>query len=187
MTNITLKQLRYFEAVAHHRHFGHAAEACAISQPALSVQIKELEQNLQTPLFDRGGRNITLTSFGVDFAPRARAILQGVDELQDMARASKDGLMGRLRIGIIPTIGPYLLPSIITKLTRMNPALDIHVRETMTPRLITELTEGRIDTAIRQIDSAEKVARQNGDYAMASRIEQRRQDFLGYRDTMQNF
>jgi len=89
-----------------------------------------------------------LTSFGVDFAPRARAILQGVDELQDMARASKDGLMGRLRIGIIPTIGPYLLPSIITKLTRMNPALDIHVRETMTPRLITELTEGRIDTAI---------------------------------------
>jgi LysR family hydrogen peroxide-inducible transcriptional activator len=148
MTNITLKQLRYFEAVAHHRHFGHAAEACAISQPALSVQIKELEQNLQTPLFDRGGRNITLTSFGVDFAPRARAILQGVDELQDMARASKDGLMGRLRIGIIPTIGPYLLPSIITKLTRMNPALDIHVRETMTPRLITELTEGRIDTAI---------------------------------------
>ena len=148
MTNITLKQLRYFEAVAHYRHFGHAAEACAISQPALSVQIKELEQNLQTPLFDRGGRNITLTSFGVDFAPRARAILQGVDELQDMARASKDGLMGRLRIGIIPTIGPYLLPSIITKLTRMNPALDIHVRETMTPRLITELTEGRIDTAI---------------------------------------
>ncbi|HBR42616.1 MAG TPA: LysR family transcriptional regulator, partial [Sulfitobacter pontiacus] len=117
-------------------------------QPALSVQIKELEQNLQTPLFDRGGRNITLTSFGVDFAPRARAILQGVDELQDMARASKDGLMGRLRIGIIPTIGPYLLPSIITKLTQMNPALDIHVRETMTPRLITELTEGRIDTAI---------------------------------------
>ena len=148
MTNITLKQLRYFEAVAHHRHFGHAAESCAISQPALSVQIKELEQNLQTPLFDRGGRTITLTSFGVDFAPRARAILQGVDELQDMARASKDGLMGRLRIGIIPTIGPYLLPSIITKLTQMNPALDIHVRETMTPRLINELTEGRIDTAI---------------------------------------
>jgi len=148
MTNITLKQLRYFEAVAHHRHFGHAAESCAISQPALSVQIKELEQNLQTPLFDRGGRTITLTSFGVDFAPRVRAILQGVDELQDMARASKDGLMGRLRIGIIPTIGPYLLPSIITKLTQMNPALDIHVRETMTPRLISELTEGRIDTAI---------------------------------------
>ncbi|WP_448328572.1 LysR substrate-binding domain-containing protein [Sulfitobacter sp. M13] len=148
MTNITLKQLRYFEAVAHHRHFGHAAESCAISQPALSVQIKELEQNLQTPLFDRGGRTITLTSFGVDFAPRVRAILQGADELQDMARASKDGLMGRLRIGIIPTIGPYLLPSIITKLTQMNPALDIHVRETMTPRLISELTEGRIDTAI---------------------------------------
>jgi len=95
----------------------------------LSVQIKELEQNLQTPLFDRGGRTITLTSFGVDFRAAAYGrFYKAVDELQDMARASKDGLMGRLRIGIIPTIGPYLLPSIITKLTQMNPALDIHVR-----------------------------------------------------------
>tara|TARA_R110000796_G_scaffold86806_8_gene187713 strand:+ start:8466 stop:9347 length:882 start_codon:yes stop_codon:yes gene_type:complete len=148
MTKITLKHLRYFEAVALHRHFGHAAEACAISQPALSVQIKELEQILQTTLFERGARNTSLTGFGTEFAPRARAILQGVDELQDMARASKQGIVGRLRIGIIPTIAPYLLPDIITKLMRTNPDIDIQVRETLTSHLINELADGRIDAAI---------------------------------------
>jgi len=148
MTKITLKHLRYFEAVALHRHFGHAAEACAISQPALSVQIKELEQILQTTLFERGTRNTSLTSFGAEFAPRARAILQGVDELQDMARAAKQGIVGRLRIGIIPTIAPYLLPDIITKLMRKNPDIDIQVRETLTSHLINELADGRIDAAI---------------------------------------
>ncbi|MBV48417.1 MAG: hydrogen peroxide-inducible genes activator [Sulfitobacter sp.] len=148
MTKITLKHLRYFEAVALHRHFGHAAEACAISQPALSVQIKELEQILQTTLFERGTRNTSLTSFGAEFAPRARAILQGVDELQDMARAAKQGIVGRLRIGIIPTIAPYLLPDIITKLMRTNPDIDIQVRETLTSHLINELADGRIDAAI---------------------------------------
>jgi LysR family hydrogen peroxide-inducible transcriptional activator len=148
MTKITLKHLRYFEAVALHRHFGHAAEACAISQPALSVQIKELEQILQTTLFERGTRNTSLTSFGAEFAPRARAILQGVEELQDMARAAKQGIVGRLRIGIIPTIAPYLLPDIITKLMRKNPDIDIQVRETLTSHLINELADGRIDAAI---------------------------------------
>ncbi len=148
MANLTLKHLRYFEAVALHRHFGHAAEACAISQPALSVQIKELEQILKTPLFERGARQVTLTAFGAEFAPRAREILQKVDEVQDMARAARDGMMDRLRIGIIPTIAPYLLPRIIAQLTAQSPELDIHVRETMTPRLIAELAEGRIDTAI---------------------------------------
>ena len=148
MTKITLKHLRYFEAVALHRHFGHAAEACAISQPALSVQIKELEQILQTTLFERGTRNTSLTSFGAEFAPRARAILQGVDERQDMARAAKQGIVGRLRIGIIPTIAPYLLPDIITKLMRTNPDIDIQVRETLTSHLINELADGRIDAAI---------------------------------------
>ena len=144
MTKITLKHLRYFEAVALHRHFGHAAEACAISQPALSVQIKELEQILQTTLFERGTRNTSLTSFGAEFAPRARAILQGVDERQDMARAAKQGIVGRLRIGIIPTIAPYLLPDIITKLMRTNPDIDIQVRETLTSHLINELADGAI-------------------------------------------
>ncbi|WP_284179935.1 hydrogen peroxide-inducible genes activator [Rhabdaerophilum sp. SD176] len=148
MLNLTLRQLRYFEALARHGHFGRAAEACAISQPALSMQIRELEQALGTGLFERGARQVRLTAFGEEVAQRARDILRAVDELGDLARGAQEGLAGRLRIGIIPTVAPYLLPRIIADLTRVHPALDLHVRETMTPKLIEELNEGRLDTAI---------------------------------------
>ncbi|MEI6158455.1 MAG: hydrogen peroxide-inducible genes activator [Roseococcus sp.] len=146
--NLTLKQLRYFEALARHGHFGRAADQCAISQPALSMQIRELEEILGAVLFDRGARQVRLTSFGEEFAPRARDILRAVDELGDLARASRGRLLGRLRLGVIPTIAPYLLPTLIPRLTAAYPGLDLHVRETLTPNLIHELTEGRIDTAI---------------------------------------
>lgn len=148
MTNITFRQLRYFEALARHGHFGRAAEASAISQPALSQQIKELEVSLGIMLFERGARKVRLTAFGEAFALRVRDILRSVDELSDLARASRDGIAGRLRIGVIPTIAPYLLPSIIADLTRLHTGLDVQVRETVTPRLIEELSEGRLDTAI---------------------------------------
>ncbi|MHA6325951.1 LysR substrate-binding domain-containing protein [Roseivivax sp. CAU 1753] len=148
MTNITLRQLRYFDALARHGHFGRAAAALAISQPALSVQIKELEQGLGVRLFDRGGRQVSLTGFGEDFALRVRTILREVDALAEMARASGARLSGRLRLGIIPTIAPYLLPRLIGRLTDTHPGIDIHVRETLTARLIDELGEGRIDAAI---------------------------------------
>lgn len=146
--NLTLKQLRYFEALARHGHFGRAADVCAISQPALSMQIKELEESLGTELFERGARQVRLTSFGEAFALRVRGILRSVDELEDLARASQDRLVGRLRIGVIPTIAPYLLPAIIGNLTRMHDGLDIHVRETLTSKLVHELAEGRLDAAI---------------------------------------
>jgi LysR family transcriptional regulator, hydrogen peroxide-inducible genes activator len=148
MANLTLKQLRYFEALARHRHFGRAADACAISQPALSMQIRELEEQLGAALFERGGREVRLTSFGDKFTLRVRDILRSVDELDDFARVSRDRLLGQLRIGVIPTVAPYLLPTIIGNLTRRFPGLDIHVRETLTQRLIQELAEGRLDTAI---------------------------------------
>ncbi len=148
MANLTLKQLRYFEALARHEHFGHAAEASAISQPALSVQIRELEATLGVTLFERGPRQVRLTPFGMQFEGRAREILRKVDELGDLARLSQGGLSGRLRIGVIPTIAPYLVPAVIRSLTQTWPALDIHIRETTTPRLIEELEEGRIDCAI---------------------------------------
>ncbi|AJD44057.1 LysR family transcriptional regulator [Rhizobium sp. SEMIA 4085] len=148
MTNLTLKQLRYFEALARQGHFGRAADVCAISQPALSMQIKELEETLGTELFERGARQVRLTSFGEAFALRVRDILRSVDELADLARASQDRLVGRLRIGVIPTVAPYLLPAIIGNLTRINDGLEIHVRETLTSRLVHELAEGRLDTAI---------------------------------------
>src|SRR6266702_8504754 len=148
MNHVTLKQLRYFDALVRHVHFGRAAEACAISQPALSMQIKELEETLGGVLLDRGARHVWLTKFGEEIAQRVRDILRSVDELGDFARASRDRLVGRLRIGVIPTIAPYLLPTVIGNLTRMHPELDIHVRETLTPKLIQELAEGRLDTAI---------------------------------------
>jgi LysR family transcriptional regulator, hydrogen peroxide-inducible genes activator len=148
MTNLTLKQLRYFEALVRHGHFGRAADACAISQPAMSVQIRELEETLGTELFERGARQVRLTSFGEEFALRVRDILVSVDELGDLARASKGRLAGRLRIGIIPTVAPYLLPAIIGNLGRLHEGLVIHVRETLTRKLIEELAQGRLDTAI---------------------------------------
>lgn len=148
MSKITLRQLRYFDALARHGHFGRAAEACAISQPALSMQIRELEQTLGSVLIERGPRQVQLSKFGEDTALRVRGILRAVEELDDFARASQDRLAGRLRIGVIPTIAPYLLPLIIKTLSQLYPDLDIHVRETVTPRLLKELVEGRLDTAI---------------------------------------
>lgn len=148
MINLTLKQLRYVEALARHRHFGRAAEACAITQPALSMQIRELEEAIGTPLFERNARQVRLTGFGEQFSARAGAILRAVDELTDLARASRDRLSGRLRIGVIPTVAPYLLPAIIGHLTYRHAGLDIRLRETVTPKLIQELNEGRLDTAI---------------------------------------
>jgi len=148
MTNVTLRQLRYFDALARHGHFGRAAEACAVSQPALSMQIKELEEALGGVLLERNARQVALTKFGEQLVQRGRDILRSVDELGDFARASRDQLAGRLRIGMIPTIAPYLLPKVIENLAREHPELDIHVRETLTPKLIREVAEGRLDTAI---------------------------------------
>ncbi|WP_298260846.1 hydrogen peroxide-inducible genes activator [Bradyrhizobium sp.] len=148
MINVTLRQLRYFDALARHRHFGRAAEACAISQPALSMQIKEMEETLGGVLIERSARQVALTKFGEELLQRVRDILRSVDELGDFARASRDRLAGRLRVGMIPTIAPYLLPKVIENLARLHPELDIHVRETVTPKLIKEVAEGRLDTAI---------------------------------------
>jgi LysR family hydrogen peroxide-inducible transcriptional activator len=155
MIHITLKQLRYFDALARHGHFGRAAEACAISQPALSMQIKELEETLGGVLLERNARQVALTEFGQKLIQRISDILRSVDELGDFARASRDRLVGRLRIGMIPTIAPYLLPKLIGNLAQMHPELDIHVRETLTPRLIQELAEGRLDTAILALPVSE--------------------------------
>lgn len=155
MKNLTLKQLRYFDALARMRHFGQAADICAISQPALSMQIKELEESVGTALFDRSARQIRLTGFGEEFADRARQILRQVDELGELARTTRDQLAGRLRIGVIPTIAPYLLPRLIGRLTQDYPALDIRIRETVTTKLLQELSDGRLDTAILALPVSE--------------------------------
>ena len=155
MINITLRQLRYFEMLARHGHFGRAAEACAISQPALSVQIKELEETLGTALFERGARQVRLTAVGEGLVQRVHDILSAVDELGNLARATGGKTLARLRIGIIPTIAPYLLPTLIQNLIEMNPRLDLHVRETLTSRLLHELSESRLDAAILALPVSE--------------------------------
>ncbi|MEL6480796.1 MAG: LysR substrate-binding domain-containing protein [Pseudomonadota bacterium] len=155
MNSLTLKQLRYFDALARHGHFGRAAEASAVTQPALSMQIKELEASLGTALFERDARQVRLTGLGEEFAGRVREILRSVDELADLARASQERLAGRLRIGVIPTIAPYLLPAFIAALSARHGELDIRVRESMTPRLLAELADGRLDTAILALPVSE--------------------------------
>ena len=148
MIDISIKQLKYFEALARHGHFGRAAEDCAISQPALSVQMRVLEDMLGASLIERGGKPIRLTSLGEAFVIRARDILRSVDELGDLARASHNPLLGRLRFGVIPTVAPYFLSSFIKELTKLNPGLDLRPREAVTQKLIQELLGGRLDTAI---------------------------------------
>lgn len=148
MSRLSFRHLRYFDALATHAHFGRAAAACAISQPALSLQIKELEEILGAPLVERGPRQVRLTSLGEALAPRARDILRAVEELDDLARASLMPLTGRLRLGVIPTIAPYLLPSVIKTLAARFPGLDIRPREAVTQRLVDDLAEGRLDAAL---------------------------------------
>ena len=148
MANITLRQLRFVDALARLRHFGLAAEACAVTQPALSMQIKALEDSLGAKLFERGARHVRLTGLGEDIADRARDILRAVGELEDLARTKRDGPGGRLRLGVIPTIAPYLLPRLIRDLGARYPGVDLQLRETQTERLIGELRDGRLDTAL---------------------------------------
>ncbi|WP_342076677.1 LysR substrate-binding domain-containing protein [Yoonia sp. SS1-5] len=155
MIGLTLKQLQYFDALARHKHFGRAAEACAISQPALSVQIKELEGIAGAPLVERATRQIRLTALGQAFLDRARTVLLNVGELEELMRASKGPLAGRLRLGIIPTVAPYLLPGIMTALTDRFPDLDLEVRETVTQSLINELSAAHLDLAVVALPMSE--------------------------------
>ncbi|MEM7566530.1 MAG: LysR substrate-binding domain-containing protein [Pseudomonadota bacterium] len=148
MDGISLKQLRYAEALAAHGHFGRAATACAISQPALSTQIKALEEAMGALLFERAARTVRPTRIGQDFIARTREILRAVDDLKDLTRISAQGLSGRLRVGLIPTLAPYLLPAFIRELAESHPAIEPHVREATTPRLVEELLDGRLDVAL---------------------------------------
>lgn len=148
MINITMKHLKYFEALARHHHFGRAADDCSISQPALSLQMKDLEQILGAPLVEKGTKRVRLTNFGEEFAQRARDILQSVDELGNLARASHSPLLGQLRFGVIPTVAPYFLPRFIGILSEHYSGLDPQPRETKTQQLIDDLLAGKLDTAI---------------------------------------
>ncbi len=155
MNALTLRQLRYFDALARLGHFGRAAEACAVTQPALSMQIRELEAALGASLVERGTRRLQLTDLGRDVAERAGEILRATDELHDLARAARLPFSGRFRLGAIPTVAPYLLPQAIAALSARYPGLDLHPREAVTGRLVDELLEGRLDAAILALPVSE--------------------------------
>lgn len=155
MMNLSMKQLRYFDAVARSGHFGRAAEACAISQPALSVQIREMEETMGAALFERGPRQVHLTALGAAMVPRVRAILRAVDELSDLSRAAQGRLSGPLRLGVIPTIAPYLLPALVGALAQSHPGLELAPREAVTGKLIAALTEAQLDAAILALPVSE--------------------------------
>lgn len=159
--SITLRQLRYLQALAEHRHFGRAAEACHVSQPALSVQIRELEATLGAALCERGRGEVTLTALGREIAARAERVLAEVREIEQTARWS-GGLAGRLSLGVIPTVAPYLLPAALPLLRARDLELDLGVREAQTAALLAEVRDGRLDAAV--------VALPSGDPGLAERV-----------------
>lgn len=148
MHSVTLKQLRYFDAVAKHLHFGRAAQACCVTQPALSMQIQELESSLQTTLIERARSGLRLTVAGEGIAGRAARVLADVDDLVSQCLHGADLMTGPLRLGVIPSVAPYLLPQLLAQLKAQYPRLELHVRETQTKPLLEELLDGRLDVLL---------------------------------------
>jgi LysR family transcriptional regulator, hydrogen peroxide-inducible genes activator len=145
---ITLKQLRYLSALAVHRHFGRAAEACSVTQPALSMQIRDLERQLGVQLVERRPGDVVLTDIGVEVAERGHQVLAEVRDLVDFARHRSSVLTGRLILGVIPTLAPYVLPRVLSTIQRSYPDLQIELRETQTRVLLDELARGELDAVM---------------------------------------
>jgi LysR family transcriptional regulator, hydrogen peroxide-inducible genes activator len=144
----TFRQLEHLVLLADHGHFGRAAKACHVTQSTLSASIKELETVLQASLVDRTKRRVVLTPLGLEIVERARRILQEGKELAEAARAESEPLSGTLRMGVIPTVGPFLLPDILPSLRRAYPALRLYLTEDRTARLVEELHAGRLDIVL---------------------------------------
>ena len=144
---ITLRQLRYLAALARHRHFGRAAEECAVSQPALSMQVRELEREIGAELIERRPGEIALTETGLEVAQRAVQVLAATRDLIDFAR-HRDPLSGNLKLGIIPTLAPYILPRLLPRLQQRYAQLRLELRETQTKPLLDELSRGALDCAL---------------------------------------
>ena len=142
---ITMKQLRYLSALSQHGHFGKAAKACAVTQPALSMQIQELEAELGVPLVERRPGEVAFTDVGLEVARRAERVLAATRDLADFARHRGRLLTGRLQLGVIPSIAPYVLPKILPVMQRRYPDLRVELRETQTRVLVDELHGGALD------------------------------------------
>ena len=145
---LKLKDLRYLVAVADLRHFGRAAARCFVSQPTLSAQLKKLEQSLGVQLIERTPNNVSLTTAGEEIVARARRILEASDEVVALARSQRDPLAGPLRVALLPTIGPYLLPHVAPVVRRSLPRLQLRLYEYQTAPLLEKLHAGELDVGI---------------------------------------
>ncbi|MEY4764774.1 MAG: hypothetical protein RI907_1447 [Pseudomonadota bacterium] len=145
---MTLTELRYIVAVARERHFGRAAEACFVSQPTLSVAVKKLEDELDVKLFERGGSEVSVTPLGEEIIRQAQAVLEQAQAIKEIAKRGKDPLAGPLRLGVIYTIGPYLLPDLVRTAIAKVPQMPLMLQENFTVKLLEMLRAGELDCAI---------------------------------------
>ena len=144
----TLKQLRYLCALAQHQHFGNAAKACHVSQSTLSASIVELEDVLSISLVERNNRSVLLTAVGHEVVERARAILTDIDDVVSLCEASREPFQGTIRLGVIPTIAPFVLPTMLTSLRSEHPACKLFVREDLSQGLVDALQVGELDVLL---------------------------------------
>ncbi|MBO6541447.1 MAG: hydrogen peroxide-inducible genes activator [Rhizobiaceae bacterium] len=145
MISFTIRQMEYFEALAQVGHFGRAAAQVGVTQPALSAQIAEMEQRLQCRLFERGGRHVRLTESGRQLQPRIEKLLNDLRDLGSVAQRGRSAMHGQFRLGIIPTVAPYLLPRLLPELRAHYPGLQVELREAITGTLKEETVSGRLD------------------------------------------
>ena len=145
---MTLTELKYVVAVARERHFGRAAEACFVSQPTLSVAIKKLEEELEVKIFERGGNEVSVTPLGEDIVRQAQQVIEQAAAIKEIAQRGKDPLAGPLRLGIIYTIGPYLLPELVRQVIARTPQMPLMLHENFTAHLLEMLRSGELDCAI---------------------------------------
>ena len=145
---MTLTELRYIVAVAREKHFGRAAEACYVSQPTLSVAIKKLEDELDCKIFERGGNEVSVTLLGEAIVRQAQAVIEQAGAIKEIAARGKDPLAGPLRLGIIYTIGPYLLPALVKNTIERTPQMPLMLQENFTVKLLDMLRTGELDCAI---------------------------------------
>ena len=146
--DLKLKDLRYLVAVADQRHFGRAAAQCFVSQPTLSAQLKKLEESLGVQLIERAPNNVSLTEAGEQVVARARRILEATDEVVTLARTQRDPLAGRMRVALLPTIGPYLLPQVAPAVRKALPRLELRLYEYQTGPMLEKLHNGELDLGI---------------------------------------
>jgi LysR family hydrogen peroxide-inducible transcriptional activator len=145
---MTLTELKYIVAVAREKHFGRGADACHVSQPTLSVAIKKLEEELQVKLFERNANEITVTPLGEEIVRQAQSVLEQANNIREIAKRGKDPLAGSLRLGVIYTIAPYLLPDLVRQAITHTPQMPLMLQENFTVKLLEELRTGEIDCAI---------------------------------------